>query len=204
MERTVRRVLLGLVQGVALASVFASVPAIAIAQTKPAAAGPAKAGDPLKTLSAQSDKMRGITWYQHPTSPKHVNSGGFYLYFGKEDSGQLTSLRLVTRYYADDWLFVKRAWAKADGATVEFPQESGKVMGWERDNSDGKIWEWSDVPVSKPAEIAAVRQLAEAKSVTVRFEGRQYYNDRTLSAQQLKAMRDVISAYEGATGKPWK
>ena len=96
------------------------------------------------------------------------------------------------------------AWAKADGAKVEIPQESKRLLGWERDNAGGNIWEWSDVAVAIPAEIAAVRRIAEAKSVTVRFEGRQYYNDRTLSAQQLKAMRDVIAAYEAATGKPWK
>jgi hypothetical protein len=55
------------------------------------------------------------------------------------------------------------------------------------------IWEWSDVGITESAQIAIVRKVAEAKRVTVRFEGSQYYDDRTLSAQQLKAMRDVIA-----------
>jgi hypothetical protein len=54
--------------------------------------------DPLKGLSKEYDKMRGITWYKSPSSPKHANSNGFYLYFGKEDSGHLLPLRLVVRY----------------------------------------------------------------------------------------------------------
>lgn len=160
--------------------------------------------DPLKGLSRDHDKMRGITWYQSPKSPKHANSNGFYLYFGKDDSGQLLPLRLVARYYADDWLFVNRAWAKADGAEVNVPQKSKNILGWERDNSGGKIWEWSDTEVMTTQDIASVRKISEAKNVTIRFEGKQYYNDRTLTASQLKSLRDVIVAYETATGKPWK
>lgn len=172
-------------------------------QTKPSAATKST-GDPLKGLYRQYDKMRGISWYRSPSSPKYPNSNAFYLYFGKDDSGHLLPLRLVVRYYADDWLFVRRAWAKADGATTDIPQSSSRISGWERDNRGGMIWEWSDTAVTTSAEIAEVRRIANAKSVTVRFEGRQYYDDRTLSAQQLSAMRDLIAAYESVTGKPWK
>lgn len=180
----------------ALATVL---PRVGFAQTKPPAA------DPLKSLARDYDKMKGIAWYRSATSPKHTNANAFYLYFGREDSGRFTPLRLVIQYYADDWLFVSRAWAKVDGQTIDpLPQRTGRPFGWERDNGGGKIWEWSDAEVSQPADKAAVRKIAEAKSVTVRFEGRQYYNDRTLTAAQLKALRDVIAAYEAATGAPWR
>jgi hypothetical protein len=181
----------------------ATLPGYASAQAA-AQTPPPTALDPLKGLAVSRDKMRGLTWYQHPTSPKHVNSNGFYLYFAKDDSGHFAPLRLVVRYNASDWLFVHKAWAKADGVTVVIPQSAGRSMGWERDHRGGEIWEWSDVPLMLPAEISAVRQLASAKSVTVRFEGRQYYADKELSAQQLKALREVIAAYERATGQPWK
>ncbi len=181
-------------------------PAVSTAQGKATPVSqPTKApSDPLKGLSRNHDKMRGITWYQSPNSPRHANSNGFYLYFGKEDSGRFLPLRLVVRYYADDWLFVSRAWAKADAAKLDIPQESKSLFGWERDNSGGKIWEWSDTDVTTAQDIATVRRITEAKNVTVRFEGKQYYNDKTLTASQLKALRDVIAAYEAATGKPWK
>lgn len=191
---------------VAYSLLLALFPVTSPAQNKAATASqPAKAAvDPLKGLSRSHDQMRGITWYRSPSSPKHTNANGFYLYFGKENSGQFLPLRLVVQYYADDWLFISRAWAKADGAKLDVPQKSQNHFGWERDNSGGMIWEWSDTAVTSTQEIATVRRISEAKSVTVRFEGRQYYNDKTLSANQLKAMREVILAYEAATGKPWK
>lgn len=162
-----------------------------------------KSVDPFKGLAKQRDDMNGVTWYRHASSPKHRNSNGVYLYFGKNDSGVITNLRLVAQYAAGDWLFVERAWAKADSVVVNLPQESGRFMGWERDNSGGGIWEWSDKGVTSVEEKAAVRTLANAKKVTVRYEGKKYYNDRNLSETQLKAMRDVITAYEAATGTPW-
>jgi hypothetical protein len=177
---------------------------LAFAQTAQAPKENKPASDPLKSLARDYDKMRGIAWYRSSSSPKHVNSNGFYLYFGKEDSGRVLPMRLVVRYYADDWLFVKNAWAKVDGVNAELPQESKRLMGWERDNAGGKIWEWSDAELSTPASIATARAISNAKNVTVRFEGRQYHSDRTITAQQLKAMRDVIAAYEAATGRTLK
>lgn len=192
---------------VSVLAIGSLVGAPALAQTKPAGTPPANAAapaDPLKGLATERDKMRNITFYQSPASPKYVNANAFYLYFGKEDSGRLTSMRLVMRYHADEWLFINKAWAKADGVDVTPPQKTGRLMGWERDNGDGKIWEWSDAPIDTPESIAAVRRIANAKDVTVRFEGKQYYKDRTITAAQLKAMRDIIAAYEAASGKPWK
>jgi hypothetical protein len=150
------------------------------------------------------DKMEEISWYQSTTTPKRANTTAFFLYFGKKDSGQLLPIRLVVRYYADNWLFVTHAWAKVDGVKIDVPQQSQTILGWERDNSGGKIWEWSDTAVITAQGIEAVRRISEAKDAIVRFEGRQYYDDRTLTANQLKAMREVIAAYEKATEKAWK
>lgn len=160
--------------------------------------------DPLKGLARDYDKMAGTSWYRHRSSPKNSNSNGFYLYFGKDDDGSILPLRVVARYSAGSWLFVTRAWAKADGQTVDVPQKSGSLFGWERDHGGSGIWEWNDYAIIGSPDKERVLQIANAKSVTVRFEGKQYYNDRTLSAGQLKAMREVISAYEAATGKPWR
>jgi hypothetical protein len=190
------------------AAIFSS---LAIAQS-PATTAPAQkkaapaekpAADPLKGLSKRRDDMKGMTWYKHPSSPKYRNANGFYLYFGKEDSGTFTPLRLAVQYYSEDWLFIRSAWAKADNERVDVPHETSRYMGWERDNSGGSIWEWSDTALTSSSEKSVVRTLANAKKVTVRFEGRQYYDDRTISAAQQKAMREVITAYEAATGKPW-
>ncbi len=159
--------------------------------------------DALKGLRANKDEMRDITFYEHPATPKYRNANSIHFYFGKSKDGRFADMRFVMQYYADDWLFIQKAWAKADGATIELPSAK-KFSGWERDNSGGRIWEWSDVSLSQPSEIAALRQMVTAKSVTVRYEGRQYYKDVKLTEKQLKAMRDMIAAYEGGAGKPWK
>lgn len=158
--------------------------------------------DALNALRKNKDEMRDIVFYEHPTTPKYRNSNSIHLYFGKAKDGRLTDVRFVMQYHADDWLFIQKAWAKADGKIIELPS-TRKFSGWERDNSGGRIWEWSDAALSNPGEIAAIRQLSSAKNVIIRFEGRQYYADVKLSAKQLKAMRDIISAYEAASGRPW-
>jgi hypothetical protein len=198
----------GAVLGLALSSAVlaqaAAPPAPAVnAKTAAPKAADAKPADPFKGLAKSRDDMAGVTWYRHPSSPKYHNSNGVYLYFGKYDNGSITPLRLVAQYASDSWLFVENAWAKADGTRVDLPQESGRFMGWERDNGGGGIWEWSDKAVFSGEDKKAVLTLAQAKKVTVRYQGKKYYDDRTLSAAQLKALRDVVAAYEAATGAPW-
>lgn len=173
-------------------------------QVKPSSANkPVVTTDALKGLRANKDEMRDITFYEHPSTPKYRNANSIHLYFGKSKDGRFADMRFVMQYHADDWLFIQKAWAKADGTTIELPSAK-KFSGWERDNSGGRIWEWSDASLSQPSEIAVLRQMVTAKSVTVRYEGKQYYKDVKLSEKQLKAMRDMIAAYEGGSGKPWK
>lgn len=179
-------------------SAFAQAPKPA-APAKPAAQ---TTKDPLKGLRSSRDEMRGITWYEHPSSPRQRNANGFHLYFGKEDDGRFTHLRLVMQYSAETWLFISSAWAKADTTRVNLPSEK-KFTGWNRDNASGNIWEWSDVQLISGDDKASVRYIATSKNVTVRFEGKQYYSDKKLTDRQLSAMREVIAAYEAATGRPW-
>lgn len=165
---------------------------------------PAALAKTVKGLVGVHDAMRDITWYKNLASPKYDNTNTFYLYFGITDDQILTPLRLKITYASDSWLFVKSVWGKADGKKITIPQISALFSGWERDNGSGKIWEWSDAPIEEAEDIASLRQLALSKEVTLRFEGQQYYSDRSLSGAQLQAIRDMISAYEVVTAKPWQ
>lgn len=156
----------------------------------------------LRKFRANKDEMRDITFYEHKTSPRYRNSNGVHIYFSRTTTGRLGPIRLVMQYHGDDWLFIKKAWAKADGETVELPQTT-KFSGWERDNEGGMVWEWSDAEVGSPGEMQTIRKIAEAKSSTIRFEGKQYYHDVKLTQKQKAAMREVISAYEELSGRPW-
>lgn len=151
---------------------------------------------PLQKLASKRDAMRDVTFYQHKST---LNSGRnrAELYIVEWDSK--LSLRFKVQYAGDDWLFVEDAWGKADGQKIFIPRSS---KGWERDHDSG-VWEWSDVMLSD-SEISRMKQwLESAKDVTIRFEGKKYYQDMKLTKQKLDAMRSVLLAYESAVGKKY-
>ena len=141
----------------------------------------------LSRLSKRYDKFQDVTWYSSPSSPRYRNYNAFYLYFGISDNSKLP-LRLVVQYENEDWLFIQSATVNVDG-------ENYSISGdWERDN-DSRIWEWIDETLDDRAMIEAI---INSKSAVIRFDGRQYYDNRTISAAQKKSLRDVLLAYDGA------
>ncbi len=140
----------------------------------------------LGKLSKKYDSFQDITWYQSPSSTKYRNANAFYLYFGVAN-GSPANLRLVIQYYADDWLFIDSAKINVDGTIYDVGESN-----WERDN-DSEIWEWIDVSLSDRSLIEAI---IKSRSSVIRFEGRQYYANKTISASQKRALRDVLDAYD--------
>lgn len=134
-----------------------------------------------KNLKKKSDEIRGITFISHKSEPDFRNKVA--LYFGtKNYSATNFPLRIKLQYVADDWLFVESVTIKADDHVLDLGQ-----MDFERDNSGGTIWEWVDQPVNH----AVLNKVLSAKRVIVRFNGKQYYQDFTVPAGQLKAMREI-------------
>ncbi len=158
----------------------------------------------MRGLEREYDRMERISWYSSNKSPGSKSHGGFYLYFGVKDSGQVLPLRLVVSYYGPEWLFIRSAWAVADGVRVVVPSRSIGPLGWERDHDGGMIWEWSDLAITGPRDIEAVRKISRATEVTVRYEGSRYQDDQDLRAEQLEAMREVLQAYEALTRRARK
>lgn len=156
-----------------------------------------KDSDALSTLRGTEDEETGTIWYTHDSVNIRGGGDAFYVYFGRTRAGHLTRPRLRVRYASDSPLYIKRAVATADGARVLFPQ-AAQAYGWARNPRGG---EWSDAALAGSNEIAAVRRIAAATSVTVRFDGRHYYNERVLSEQQLKALRETLNVYVAAGGE---
>ena len=140
----------------------------------------------LGKMSKKIDSFQDITWYQSPSSTKYRNANAFHLYFGVSN-GSTAGLRLVIQYYSDDWLFIKSAKVNVDGVIYSVGSSE-----WERDN-DSDIWEWIDEPLSDRSLIEAI---IKSKSSVIRFEGTQYYDTRTISSTQKRALRDVLDAYD--------
>lgn len=145
-----------------------------------------------RSLKKEVDEFKGITWITHKAEP--VLGKKMALYFGvKNNSAAGMPLRLKFQYYSDSWLFVRGVTIKADDRVFNLP-----ATDFERDNSGGSIWEWSDESVSDFTMLDAV--LA-AKKVTIRFDGRQYYSDFVLPQAQKTAMKEVMLAWQKYGGK---
>lgn len=149
-----------------------------------------------KNLTKDVDEVTGITFYQHKTSVKYLNQNDFYAYIAVADDSD-PWLRLKIQYAADDWLFVQSVVVKADDETFTI---SEKEYGeFKTDHSGGRIWEWLDRKVNG-SELEMLKAISKAKKVIVRFNGRDYYKDKVLSARQLTAVKDVLTAFEALGG----
>ena len=138
------------------------------------------------------DKLENTTWYYDKSSPTSANTNAFYLYFAEK--GDQRWLRWITRYYADTWLFVHSFTVYADGQSWEYNR-----VKIERDNN-ADTWEWHDTtPTARDIEM--IRAVIKSKEATVRFQGNQYHDDRTISATQKKALQRVLDAYVARGGQ---
>lgn len=146
----------------------------------------------LQKMTKKTDKVEGVDWYRDKSSPQYTNYNGFFLYIGKQDS-QSPWLRLRIQYNDDTWLFVESFLVVADGKRFDYP-----AARFERDN-DSEIWEWYDEPTSS-SDLEMIRAVVESKEAVIRLNGRQYRKDKTITAAQKAALRNVLDAYKALGG----
>ncbi|NLT50357.1 MAG: hypothetical protein GXX85_05505 [Ignavibacteria bacterium] len=144
-------------------------------------------------MRAKLDKLEGITWYTPKAAPSYSNYYSFHIYIGKKEYGS-PWLRWRVTYAADEWLFVKNFFIKYDDK--RYDKNSVK---FERDNNSDGIWEWYDETPSD-YEVSVLREIADSKSATIRFNGSQYYKDKTITGQQKQAIKDALDAYKALGG----
>lgn len=155
----------------------------------------AKELEPL--FSKSYDEFTKTEWVTPKSAPKYRNQNGMYAYFAIVD-GKPQNMRLVGQYYADDWLFIKECVLLVNGETYSFKPKT------KRDNASGKIWEWFDEPVNREdIYVPFAKIVTEGKNgnVKVRFIGRQYQEDRELSAKEIKGIKDAFDYYIALGGK---
>lgn len=149
-----------------------------------------------KKMRKKYDDMNGTTWYRDRTSPQYTNYNGFFAYIGDDETSK-PWLRLRIQYAADDWLFIEKYIIKVDGKTYTITEEKyGEI---ETDNGSGGIWEWLDRTVDSD-EYEIIKAVANGKNVKIRFVGKQYHKDKTITSKQKLALRNVIDAYEALGG----
>jgi hypothetical protein len=134
-------------------------------------------------------------WYKPKSAPQYTNRNGLYCYFQTEN-GIPSNLRFRFQYYADNWLFFSRIQFAIDGTAYEYIPENT-----ETDSGDGgKIWEWFDESLSQE-DKELIYALADAKSAKMKIIGRQYYDEKTISQEQIKSIKQTLELYHALGGQ---
>ena len=140
----------------------------------------------ISKMRKRHDSFESVTWYRDWSSPTYANQNAFFIYFSASD-GAANNLRLKVTYFDDDWLFVNTARINVDGEVYTLG-----CSNWERDNNH-QIWEWCDEPLDNRQMIEAI---IKSRKAVIRFDGDQYYDKRTITATQKRALRNVLKAYD--------
>lgn len=129
-------------------------------------------------------------WFHAKSSPRFTNYNGIYSYFNYlDDKTGPSNLRFAIQYVAEDWLFIERYRFLIGGKEYVYIPDDIK-----RDNGDGEIWEWSDESVNSSSQ-EIIDALIQAKSGKVRFEGKDYYKDKAITANQIADLKRVSDLY---------
>ena len=135
------------------------------------------------------------TWYEPKNAPQYTNRNGIYCYFQTEDDVP-SNLRFKMQYYSDDWLFFSKVQFAIDGKAFDYiPSKT------ETDSGDGgHIWEWFDESVTE-SDKELINALANAKSAKMKLIGKQYYNIKIVSKEQINSIKRTLELYEAMGGK---
>ncbi len=145
-----------------------------------------KAEKDLNSFKKNEDEFKETTFYRDPRTPYYTNVNFIYPYIGKK--ADFYYLRLKFQYASDDWLFIQKGILLIDG-------EQYTITGdWEKDNDSG-IWEWLDMSVGETERIILDR-LVNSESAKIRYEGRQYHDDRTITKKEKDIIKKTLEIYD--------
>ena len=146
------------------------------------------------TFKRDEFSSTGGFWVEPKFKPKYRNVNSFYCYFWINDYNYASNFRFVMQYESDSWLFIENCVFNIDGENYTYIPKK-----MERDNY-ARIWEWFDDHVDK-TNLNLVRKIANAKSVKVKLNGRQYYDTRTIKAKEIASIKQTLTYYEEIGGE---
>lgn len=129
--------------------------------------------DEFKDVGFYTHKRWGKYWPNRKTLTSGVNSSGY--------------VWLRSNYSADDWIFHTSITVLVGDdkyQSEQVPTFSDKNV---RDNDAGRVWE--RITFNNTDILKAIAENPNA-TVKVRFNGREFYSDQTLSSSDKKALKD--------------
>jgi hypothetical protein len=158
-------------------------------------AAKARIANATKYMRSKYDDIKGITWYYDINTPQYTNYNSFHIYIGKEKTSN-PWLRFRIQYAADDWLFIESYIVKTDNSSYTIQTSYGEV---ERDNGTSGIWEWYDVQMDS-YKYNMIKDILKSNNVKLRYEGQQYYKDRSITSTEKQGLKHVLDAFEALGG----
>jgi len=147
-------------------------------------------------LKKDFDEVEGITWYTDKSSPVYVDRNSLHAYIGVKDG--TAWLRIRIQYTGDDWVFIDNYRINVDGTNTDIATSYYTIV---RDNDYGRVWEYYDGPVSA-LEYGLLVSIADSDKTIVRHQGSEKRYDRTVTAKEKQAIKNVLDAYEALGGTP--
>lgn len=146
-----------------------------------------------KYFSEKKDEFSNIVWIEPNTRPKYTNQNGYCMYFCIEN-GIATNPRLLLQYEADNWLFIQNMIFNIDGENYTFIPDK-----METDCGGGRIWEWCDQSAANYEPL--IKKIAYAKTVKIKFVGKQYHSIKNMSSKQIEYFKHSYEYYKALGGR---
>jgi hypothetical protein len=147
------------------------------------------------SLKRDIDEFKGVTFLKDRNVTSYRNANSVHAYIVENGKSE-PYLRMVYQYADDDWLFINGFQLSIDGGI----QNMG-AFNFERDNDGGSIYEWNDEKVNDGQQLQNLINISESKKTIIRYNGRKYYGERTVSGKQKSSLKNVINAYYYAKWK---
>lgn len=147
----------------------------------------------LSNMRLKDDKVRGYKFYYSKVHPYYADTRCYVLpYIGQSSSKTWLCARY--HYTAYDWIFFEKIIFAVDDERYE---KSFNYYNITHDNGSRKVWEYMDTGYVSDSDVDIFWAIANSTETIVRFQGDDYWYDFTVGDADKKAIREVLTAYEG-------
>lgn len=150
----------------------------------------------LNSLRKKYDDIDQITWYYNSYFTHYYSDNYVSLYMGRMGDG-VPWLRFKASYTGDDWLFFDKIQISQGYSVKEvyFSDKKTEVFG------GGNVAEWIDISPDEAGILLYLKELTRNNEpIKIRFSGK-YTDTRTLRSSEVKALKQMLDAYEALGGK---
>lgn len=161
----------------------------------------------LTELKIATDTFNNVDFYYPKAMPINgtnfiINERTLVLPFIKGTDNMYALLTKIN-YMSDDWLFIKSFEVNVDGNIIFNSSDYTNGFKFDRDNSDGYIYETYQHMVAKSYDstvdevwLSMLREIANSQKSTIRFYGTQYYDDFVVAEKDKQSIKDILDTWD--------